>query len=106
MTDYLVTHIRKDGPDIDRRIDQLGGPAFGPSAVDHVIQSMFRGDRFFIHVQGFPPVFLEVCQHPISRRFFVRTTPDGVWDNNLYALPDVRYLSRGSTILTGRRPLG
>ena len=83
MADYQVTCIRRDGADPDRRIDCLGGPQFGPADIDQVISAIDQGHRFW--VAGNPSAWLE--KKLSSRgRWYVRTVPDGLYDNNLYAL--------------------
>ena len=86
MGDYQVTRIRRDGSDPDRRIDLFQGPEFGPSGVDQVVAWMKGGHRFW--VGGEPSAWLE---HKVSVRGrpYVRTVPDGMHDNNLYALPEI-----------------
>lgn len=86
MGDYQVTHIRRDGSDPDRRIDLFKGPEFGPSTVDQVVAAMKQGHRFW--VAGTPSAWLE---HKVSvrGRAYVRTIPDGLYDNNLNSLPNI-----------------
>lgn len=86
MGDYQVTHIRRDGSDPDRRIDLFKGPEFGPSSVDQIVAWMNSGHRFWVN--GNPSAWLE---HKISTRGrpYVRTVPDGMYDNNLYLLPNI-----------------
>ena len=86
MGDYRVTHIRRDGSDPDRRIDLLKGPEFGPSDVDQVVSWMAAGHRFW--VAGQPSAWLE-AKVSVRGRPYVRTVPDGKYDNNLYSLPEV-----------------
>ena len=84
MTDFQVTHIRRDGADPDRRIDYFKGPNFGLSTVDQVVASMKAGHRFW--VGGQPSAWLE-SKVSSAGRPYVRTVPDGKYDNNLYSLP-------------------
>lgn len=84
MGDFQVTHIRPDGPDSDRRIDLLKGVGFGPASVDQLVQWMAEGHRFWVN--GNPSAWLE-SKVSIAGRAYVRTVPDGLHDNNLYALP-------------------
>jgi len=82
---YQVTCIRRDGSDPDRRIDALGGPDFATSPIDDVINWIDNGHAFFVQV-GNDRAYLEVLTHPRSRRRYLRTVPDGLYDNNLYSL--------------------
>ncbi|WP_442910005.1 DUF3892 domain-containing protein [Hyphomonas sp.] len=86
MGEYQITHIRLDGPDADRRIDLLKGPEFGPSSVDDVVTWMKAGHKFW--VAGNPSAWLEDKTSSADRPY-VRTVPDGKYDNNLYALPKI-----------------
>jgi hypothetical protein len=92
MTAYLVTHIRRDRGDLDRRIDMLQGPWFGPSLIDDVINDMLRpgGNQYYVQ-SGTTPMdiaYLEVMRSSAGR-LFLRTIPDGLFDNNLYSLPEI-----------------
>lgn len=90
MTSLLVTHIRSDGSDADRRIDYLQGPWFGPSHIDTVINDILSGPNdYHVATLGGITAPLEVLRHPRSGRLYLRTVPDGVWDNNLYSLPEI-----------------
>lgn len=85
---YMITAIRRDGYDLDRRIDALEGPSFR-SSIDDVIAAIWQGHEFFVSTIGNDIAYLEVKQHWQSRRWFLRTIPDGIWDNNLYSLPEM-----------------
>lgn len=91
MTDLLVTHIRRDRGDLDRRIDMLKGPWFGPSHIDTVIADIESGkNRYYVNVG--PTLannaYLEIKTSSAWRKY-LRTIPDGRFDNNLYALPEI-----------------
>jgi hypothetical protein len=86
MSDYQITTVRKDGSDRDRRIDAMGSPSFNCTALDTLIAWYDQGHRFFVQV-GTTKVYLEKLRHPTSGRWYLRTIPDGIYDNNLYALP-------------------
>ena len=88
MAEYQVACIRRDGSDVDRRIDALGGPGWKTSSIDDVIRWIeVHHHNFFVQV-GNSKAYLEVKVHPQSRRKYLRTIPDGRFDNNLYALPE------------------
>jgi len=89
--DLMVSHIRRDRGDIDRRIDMLKGPWFGPSLIDAVIRDILSGiNRYYVSgATLLTPAYLEVKKHPLSGRLYLRTIPDGRWDNNLYSLPEI-----------------
>lgn len=74
MTTFIVTHIRRDGADLDRRIDRLAGPSFN-SSIDEVIGAIERGHSYFVEVSGVA-AYLEV-KTAASRRKYLRTIPDG-----------------------------
>ncbi len=91
MTAFLVTNIRRDRGDLDRRIDMLQGPWFGPSHIDVVIADIQRlgGNSYYVQGTGFTDIaYLEV-QRASSGRLYLRTVPDGLKDNNLYSLPEI-----------------
>lgn len=89
MAEYQVTCIRRDGADQDRRIDRLGGPNWNDT-IDNVIRFIETNAHSFFVSIGQGRAYLEVKVHPVSRRKYLRTIPDGRWDNNLYALPECR----------------
>lgn len=86
MADYQVTCITPDKSDPDRRIDQLGGPGFGVVSLDTILAWMQAGHQFWVAgVGGSPSAWLEI-KTSSRGRLYVRTIPDGKWDNNLAAL--------------------
>ena len=85
MGTYQVTHIRRDSSDPDRRIDALRGPEFDVSSIDQVISWIDAGHKFW--VGGNPSAWLETKVSTAGRRY-LRTVPDGLYDNNLYSLPE------------------
>lgn len=89
MADYQVTCIRRDGADIDRRIDRLGGPGWNDT-IDNVIAFIQCGaHRFWTSVNGVS-VWVVVRQHHTSRRYYLATENDGYPPNNLLSLPECR----------------
>lgn len=89
MADFEVSRIRRDRGDMDRRIDMLAGPHFGPAHIDDVIADILSGANTYHVIAGFWPAVLEVLPHPQSGRLFLRTVPDGLYDNNLHTLPEI-----------------
>ena len=87
MADYQVTSIRRDGRDLDRRIDRLGGPAFNDT-IDNVIRFIRSGDHKFWTTAGGKSVWVVVRQHPTSGRHYLATENDGFPPNNLLSLPE------------------
>jgi hypothetical protein len=86
MAKYQVTCKTVDGPDADRRIDKLGGPEFGVHLLDQILAWMNEGHEFWVAgVAGSPSAWLEIKESSRGR-LYVRTIPDGKWDNNLAAL--------------------
>lgn len=70
-------------------IDALGGPNWKTSSIDDVIRWIEdHGHTFHVSAGGFARAYLEVKVHPSSGRKYLRTIPDGHYDNNLYALPE------------------
>jgi hypothetical protein len=87
MSDYRITHSRKDGSDLDRRLDGflIDGRYYD---IDQVIDWIWNGiHRFWVSVYG-RSVWVEVQQHAHSGRKFLTTEGDGFPPNNLLALPD------------------
>ena len=87
MSDYQITHTRKDGLDADRRIDavQIGNSIF---TIDQIITWIIdRTHRFWVSVNG-KSVWVEVRQHSSSGRRFLTTEGDGFPPNNLLNLPN------------------
>lgn len=86
--EYRVQRWRPDGPDRDRTIDLLEvvpGPRWvAPSEV--AIRIMNQTDRFYVLSPRGERIYLEAQGSALSR-FWVRTTPNGIWDDNLYQLP-------------------
>ncbi len=92
MADYRVKCIRRDGSDIDRRIDRLGGVAPDGSTwsdtIDNVIYYIRNQQhRFWTSVNG-NSVWVEVRVHPTSGRDYLATENDGYPPNNLLSLPE------------------
>jgi hypothetical protein len=88
MTDYRITHSRKDSSDADRRLDGFIIEGFGYHDIDQVIGYVENPDnRFWVAVQG-RDVRVEVRQHANSGRKFLTTEGDGFPPNNLLNLPD------------------
>ena len=88
MAEYEVACIRRDGSDVDRRIDALGGPGWKTAHIDDVIRWIEIGGHHFYVQLGQSRVYLEVKINPVHNRKYLRTTPDGRYDNNLYALQE------------------
>jgi hypothetical protein len=89
MADYQVTCIRRDGSDLDRRIDRLGGPGWNDT-IDNVIHFIQSGaHRFWTSANGVS-VWVEVRRHPTSGRLYLATQNDGYPPNNLLSLPECR----------------
>ncbi len=89
MADFEVTHIERDGDDLDRRIDKLAGPAFGVKHIDDVIAEIQAGTNSYHVIAGFWPAHLEVKWRSDTRRHFLQTIPNGQYDDNLYSLPEI-----------------
>lgn len=86
MSDYPITHSRKDGNDPDRRLDGflINGHYYD---IDQVIRWIDSGmHRFFVDVRG-RFVWVVVRAHANGRRYLT-TEGDGFPPNNLLALPD------------------
>jgi hypothetical protein len=81
---YQITMWRPDGPDQNRTIDWLYGPICNAMRIADVIRSMAQGNSFYVAVPG-SIAYLEALPKGAPR--YVRTIPDGIWDDNLYALP-------------------
>jgi len=87
-----VTCSKKDGPDLDHRIDGIGGPAQGGGNwfrdLDAAIADIEAGRYvFYTSVNGVRANVL-VKRHPVSGRKYLTTSPDGYQPNNLLKLPD------------------
>ncbi|WP_081714738.1 DUF3892 domain-containing protein [Asticcacaulis sp. AC466] len=87
MADYRVTWIRRDGNDMDRRIDRLGGPGWDGGSIDQVIAWIRSGHRFWTSVNNVS-VWIAIKRHPTSGRDYLATEPDSYPANNLLSLPD------------------
>lgn len=92
MADYQVKCIRRDGRDIDRRIDRLGGiapdGATWNDTIDNVVQFIRNQQhRFWTSVNG-KSVWVVVRVHPTSGRYYLATENDGYPPNNLLSLPE------------------
>lgn len=102
MTDFMVTAIRRDGADLDRRIDWLEGPSFCAPIDDVIFRIFVHGDAFYVPLGpalSDPVAYLEVKEHWQSGRQFLQTVPDGLFDNNLYSLPEIAVRRLGATLL-------
>jgi hypothetical protein len=87
MADYQVTCITKGNRySPHERITALGGPG-GYWSTDVVMAKMRNGDRFWAQA-GNARVYLRIDYH--DGRPYVRTEPDGRYDNNLLELPPCR----------------
>lgn len=90
MADLEITHIRRDGADLDRRIDMLAGPSFPPTPIDDVIANIQTGvHTYFVAAHHLWTAPIEVIRHPKTQRLFLRTVPNGRYDDNLYSLPEI-----------------
>lgn len=79
MATLQVTHWRPDGPDRNRTIDRLKGPGFAGTPAE-VAAWIRQGHQFYVAgPRG--NVFLEAHGN------WVKTSPNGYYDDNLYALP-------------------
>ena len=87
MAHYQITCITRDRGDPDRRIDKLGGPQVAVNPIDTFLAWHDAGHRFYVMV-GTVTVFLRKLQHPVTKRWFFSTEPDGRYDNNLLNLPE------------------
>lgn len=87
--DYLITRWRPDGPDANRTIDLLEvypGPLYLPPF--RVAEMIHANDNFYVESNSlWGRVPLEACGNALRRRQWVRTKPNGLFDDNLYALP-------------------
>lgn len=85
--DYQVTRWRPDGPDRDRTIDYLEvypGPKYlKPWQMAAMIAA---NDNFYVGSTLSGRVYLEPCGNALGHTW-VRTYPNGFYDDNLYALP-------------------
>jgi hypothetical protein len=87
MSEYQVTCITKGNRySPHERIKALGGPGWH-SSTDTVIANIRAGERYWVQV-GFSRVYLRIDHH--DGRPYVRTEPDGRYDNNLLELPSCR----------------
>jgi hypothetical protein len=91
MSDYQVTCITPDSADTDRRIDRLGGIRTSEGgtwndSIDNVIAAIGNGHTFWVSVQNRRVGVYRVI-HPVSRRWYLTTDPDGFLPNNLLNLP-------------------
>jgi hypothetical protein len=89
MADFQVTCITPDGADTDRRIDRLGGTSASGrwnDTIDNVIATIGNGHTFWVSVQN-RRVGVYRAIHPVSRRWYLTTDPDGFLLNNLLSLP-------------------
>lgn len=91
MPEYEVLCIRRDGTDVDRRIDGIGGYSGGQNwylPIDDAIEWIRTSRaRFFVDVAG-RKVYVIIRQHPTSRIFYLTTEGDGFPPNNLLNLPE------------------
>lgn len=89
MTVYTVSCHTPDNNDADRRMQGIGGtsPWSFRHSVDEVIRNIeMIGDSYYVGT-GFNRVQVMVKIHPISRRKYITTSPDGIKPNNLLELP-------------------
>lgn len=91
---YRIDCTVKDGPDLDRRIDRVGGWENGTAPngswcipLDDAIALYDQGYRFHVVVNGYR-VDVFPLRHPISGRRYLTTEADGYPPNNLLRLPD------------------
>lgn len=89
MTVYYVTHIRKDGPDRDRRIDKLKGYASDGREwvddIDTIIDLVRRNWDFRTNANGLSqPIGVSTSS---SDRPYLKTHANGYFNDNLEALP-------------------
>jgi len=94
---HRITCTKKDGPDPDYRIDQIGGSTGGQGTngpwtltIDEAISGMRDpnvGWRFYVVQQGLE-VDVIIKRHPRSGREYLTTEADGFPPNNLLRLPD------------------
>lgn len=86
MSQYQITHSRKDGPDADHRIDavMIEGRIY---TIDDVIAWIEKyGHRFYTYVNG-----MTAWVHVVRRfgsKAFITTSQDGYGPNNLLNLPN------------------
>jgi hypothetical protein len=85
MSDYQVACIRRDGSDVDRRIDRLGGPGWNDT-IDNVISWITSGSHRFWTSENGVSVWVRVRTHPTSGRLYLATENDGYPPNNLLSL--------------------
>ncbi|MFT3724650.1 MAG: hypothetical protein QM773_13835 [Hyphomonadaceae bacterium] len=85
--DYQVTRWRPDGADRDRTIDLLEvfpGPLYLPPW--QVASMIYANDNFYVESSTYGRVYLEVGRSGLAGHW-VRTYPNGIFDDNIYALP-------------------
>lgn len=92
MSSYDVRCTRKDGPDPDHRLEGLGGVGWYHT-IDEVIANIGRGDTYW--VTAGKKVQVVVQQHPLTKRPYLTTAPDGLRQNNLMFLRDCRNHNAG-----------
>jgi hypothetical protein len=87
MAEYQVTCITKtDRYSPHERISALGGPGWNWTT-DEVIAKIRLRNRFWVQADR-KRVYLRIDYH--DGRPYVRTEPDGRYDNNLLELPSCR----------------
>lgn len=84
---YQVTHWRPDGPDRNRTIDLLKGPTMAEMPPAAVASMIDQGHTFYVASATYGDITLESVAGLPGRPKHVRTSPNGVFDDNLYALP-------------------
>jgi Protein of unknown function (DUF3892) len=89
MAHREVTAIQRDTGDIDRRIDLLQGPDWGPLHIDDVVLDLRNGTHTYYVTDLLWEIPLEAIYLSTSGRWYVRTVPNGERDDNLYALPEI-----------------
>lgn len=90
MTDFYIVATKKDGPDVDRRIDGIklmGGTIL---TIDEALSWIDLGNRFFVNIGRI--VGVHACRRIIGGQRFLHTSPDGVGFNNLLELPNISVL--------------
>lgn len=89
MDSYYVTCTKKDGADVDRRIDGIGGSSGGRNwylDIDEAIRQIeSKTSGFYTSVNG-KSVWIIVKEHSGSRRKYLTTEGDNFPPNNLLNL--------------------
>ena len=88
MPDFKIVRTRKDGADVDRRIDAVMLANGSIYDVDRIIAAIKAGDRFWTFVAPGPSAWVYVQRHWLTKREYITTSADGLGINNLLKLPD------------------